>query len=88
MLAMNALVRTRCTQCGTLLRVELEDIVARFGPEHSLVDRLDRCRMVGCVGTTFYLVSRSYGRAWTRLLRDPALIACFETLPPARTALG
>ena len=88
MLAIDALVRTRCTHCGTLLRVELEDVVARHGPNHSLVDRLDRCRMVGCVGATFYVASRSYGRAWTKLLRDPALVASFETLPPARTALG
>lgn len=88
MLRMNALVRSRCTRCGTLLRVELEDVVARYGPDHSLVDRLDRCRMVGCVGAAFYVVSRTYGRAWTTLLRDPALIADFGELPPAWTALG
>ena len=88
MLRMNALVRTRCAKCGTLLRVELEDVVARHGPGYSLVDKLERCRMVGCIGTTFYVASRTYGQAWTTLLRDPALIAGFETLPPARTALG
>ena len=42
MLRMNALVRTRCSKCGTLLRVELDDVVARHGPGYSLVDRLDR----------------------------------------------
>lgn len=88
MLRMNALVRCRCAKCGTLLRVDLEDIVARHGPGHSLVDRLDRCRMVGCDGSAFYLASRTYGREWTTLLRDPVLVASFETLPPARTALG
>jgi len=88
MLRMNALVRSRCAQCGTLLRVELEDVVARRGPGYSLVDKLDRCRMVGCSGSAFYLASRTYGREWTTLLRDPALIASFETLPPARTAQG
>lgn len=88
MLRMNALVRTRCAKCGTLLRVELEDIVARHGPGYSLVDALERCRMVGCIGSTFYVASRTYGREWTTLLRDPALVASFETLPPARTALA
>lgn len=88
MLAINAMVRTRCAKCGTLLRVELEELVARHGPGLSLIDRLGRCRMVGCVGSTFYLASRTYGREWTSLLRDPALIASFETVAPARTALG
>lgn len=88
MLRVNALVRTRCAKCGTLLRVELEDVVARHGPGYSLVDRLERCRMVGCVGSTFYLASRTYGRAWLTMLRDPALIADLDAIAPARTALG
>lgn len=88
MLRMNAQVRSRCCKCGALLRVELEDVVARHGPGYSLVDKLERCRMVGCVGSTFYVTSRTYGRDWTTLLRNPALIATFETLPPTRTALG
>lgn len=88
MLRMHAQVRSRCSKCGTLLRVELEDVVARHGPGYSLVDKLERCRMVGCIGSTFYLASRTYGREWMTLLRDPALIASFEMLPPARTALG
>lgn len=87
MLRMKALVRSRCAKCGTLLRVELEDIVARHGPGYSLVDRLERCRMVGCVGTTFYVASRTYGREWTALLRDPALVDSFDTLAPTRTVL-
>lgn len=87
MMRMNALVRTRCAKCGTLLRVELADVAARYGPGYSLVDKLERCRMVGCVGSTFYLLSRTYGRDWTTLLRDPDLIAGFETRAPARTAL-
>lgn len=86
MLRMNALVRTRCSKCGTLLRVELEDIVARRGTGWSLIDKLERCRMVGCIGSTVYVVSRTYGREWIILLRDPALVARFETLPATRTA--
>ena len=88
MRAMNALVRSRCAKCGTLLRVELEDVVARHGPGYSLVDKLERCRMVGCTGTTFFLASRTYGREWTTLLRDPQLVSGFATLAPASTALG
>lgn len=84
---MQALVRSRCAACGTLLRVELADVVARHGLGASLVDRLERCRMVGCSGSTFFLASRTYGREWTVLLRDPALVASFEALPRARTAL-
>jgi hypothetical protein len=85
---MNALVRTRCSQCGTLMRVDLEEIVARHGPGHGLIDRLERCRMVECIGATVYLTARTYGGQWTTLLRDPALLAAFETMAPVRTARG
>ena len=85
---MNALVRTRCFKCRTLLHVEFELLVARHGSSYSLVDKLERCRMVGCIGSAFYTVSRTYGPDWKTLLRDPDLIASFETLPAARTALG
>ena len=85
---MKPLVRSRCCKCGTLLRVELENVVARHGPGYSLVNKVERCRMVGCVASTFYLASRTYGREWTTLLRDPALVARIETFPPACTALG
>ena len=88
MLRMNALVRTRCCRCETLLRVDLSDVVARHGPGFSLIDRLERCRVVGCDGSAFYLSSRTYGGEWTKLLRDPELIARFEALLPARTAAG
>jgi len=85
---MKALVRTRCCGCGTLMRAHLDDTVARHGPGYSLVDKLERCRMVGCISSTFYLASRTYGGQWTTLLRDPELMASFEVLPPFRTALG
>lgn len=87
MLRMNALVRSRCAKCGTLLRVEIEDIVARHGAGYSLFDRLERCRMVGCVGSTFYVASRTYGQEWAALLRDPALLESFAMLAPTRTVL-
>lgn len=82
LLRMKALVRSRCRKCGTLMRVEMEDIVARNGPTYSLVDKPERCRMVECIGSTFYLATRTYGGRWTTLLRDPKLIEVFEE-PPA-----
>ncbi|TXC67951.1 hypothetical protein FSB78_18345 [Sphingomonas ginsenosidivorax] len=88
MLRLNALVRSRCVKCGTLLRVELADVVARHGAGHSLVDRLERCRMVGCLGSTIYLASRTYGGHWTTLLRNPVLIESLAALPPSQTATG
>ncbi|WP_234387304.1 hypothetical protein [Sphingomonas sp. STIS6.2] len=60
--------------------------MARRGSHYSLVDKLERCRMVECEGSTFYLVSRTYGREWVTLLRDPRLMKVFEELPPVRTA--
>lgn len=69
------------------MRVDLHDVVARHGPGYSLIDKLERCRMVECVSATFYLTSRTYGGAWTNLLRDPDLVTVLEDLPPIRTAL-
>lgn len=71
-----------------MMRVDLHDVVARHGPGYSLVEKLVRCRMVGCISLTFYLASQTYGGEWTTLLRDPDLVASFEDLPPVRTALG
>ncbi len=85
---MKALVRTRCCKCGTLMRADLDDIVARHGAGYSLVDKLERCRMVECIGSNFYLAARTYGGTWTTLLRDPRLVAAFRELPPVRTARG
>ncbi len=66
-------VRSRCCKCETLLRVDLQDVVARHGERHCLVDRLDRCRMVGCEGSVSYLATQTYGGEWTSLVRDPWL---------------
>lgn len=85
MLRMNVLVRSRCSQCGTLMRVDMADVVARHGPGYSLIDKLERCRMVECIGSTFYLATRTYGGQWTTLLRDSRLVSAFVTLPPVRT---
>lgn len=68
------------------MRAELEDIVARHGSDYSLVDKLERCRIVECEGSTLYLASRTFGRKWITLLRDPRLMKVFQELPPVRTA--
>lgn len=38
--------------------------ILRFGATGSPVDLRDKCMVVGCNGTTFYLASRTYGRQW------------------------
>lgn len=86
MLRLNAKLRSRCCACGTLMRVDLGEMVARHGPGHGLIDRLDRCRMVGCAGSVFYLAARAHGQDWTMLVRDADLLARFADLPPVRTA--
>lgn len=88
MLQIGALVRSRCVQCAALLRVELEDVVARHGPDHDLFDRLERCRAVGCIGSTYYLAARTYGGDWRVMLRDPAMRAKLCDVPPTRAPAG
>ena len=68
------------------MQAEQEDIVTRHGSDYSFVDKLECCRIVECEGSTFYRASRTYGREWMTLLRDPRLIKVFQELPPVRTA--
>lgn len=82
----NALVRSRCQDCGALMRVDLAEMVATYGAMTNLFDRFDRCRMVACSGSVFYMASRSFGREWTTLLRDAKLATDFADLPPVQTA--
>jgi len=86
MLGTGALVRSRCCRCGTELRVELADLVARHGPTASLIDRLERCRVVGCTGSSYYLAARTYDRPWTVMVRDPGLIETVVAVTPPRAA--
>jgi len=88
MLRMNARVRSRCARCGTLLRVELTEVVALNGPGYSLIDRVEMCRMVGCSGTSFFLAARTYGQDWRVLLRDNELLAALDDLAPVRVVTG
>jgi hypothetical protein len=51
-------------------------LVAQHGADWTLIDRSERCAVVGCSGSSVYLASWSYGRPW-RVLRDadPAMLA-------------
>lgn len=85
--AMNALARSRCQSCGALMRVDLEEMVALRGGATTLFDRFDRCRMVACGGTVFYMVSRAIGRDWTVMLRKADRRNRIEELPTIQTGL-
>ena len=82
--AQGALVRSTCCQCRTQLRVDLAAMLTVKGISWSLIDRLERCSVVGCGGSIYYQAARSYGRPWTILLRDPSLRAAIAE--PGATA--
>src|SRR3546814_16717882 len=46
-------VRTQCRRCGARMRADLDELVARYGGNASLIDCQERCRMVACDGATF-----------------------------------
>lgn len=87
MFAMNALARSRCQSCGALMRVDLGEMVAVHGGATTLFDRFDRCRMVACAGSAFYLVSRAIGREWTVMLRHAEPSTEIADLPMIQTGL-
>jgi len=67
-------VRTRCRRCDVLMRSDLSDLAGRYGANMCLIDRQERCRMVGCDGAAFYLATPRYGGPWHILLADPRLM--------------
>lgn len=79
----NIQVRCQCQRCGIQSRVDVEALALKLGPTANLVDRLDRCTIVGCHGHAFYLAAKTYGRAWLALL-DRRQIS--EDAAPARNA--
>ncbi|MFP5432624.1 MAG: hypothetical protein ACLGIM_05825 [Alphaproteobacteria bacterium] len=81
-------VRTQCRRCGALMRADLDELVARYGGNASLIDSQERCRMVACDGATFYLAARRYGGPWRILVDDAALRDGLSLCPPAHLALG
>lgn len=80
-------VRSRCSRCGTLQRINLADMVASRGPAWSLIDALDRCAIVGCAGSIYYLAARAYDRPWTILVRDENILEAVVEVTPLVRAL-
>lgn len=72
-------VRSCCVGCGIQLRVEPKALAAVHGPAASLIDRIDRCAVVGCDGAVYYEVSLPFRQSWIRLVSKPALIELIET---------
>lgn len=72
LLGSNALARSQCRGCGIQQRVDLEALAAKLGGAASLIDRTDRCSIVACDGSVFYMAARTYGRQWISLGRSGA----------------
>lgn len=72
-------VRSRCVGCGIQLRVDAAVLCAVHGPSAMLIDRIDRCAVVGCDGAIYYEVSLPFRQSWIRLVSKPALIELIET---------
>lgn len=71
LLASNALARSQCTTCGIQQRVDLAALAAKLGGAATLIGRSDRCAVVACDGSVFYIAARTYGRQWIALrVRD------------------
>jgi hypothetical protein len=79
-----AIVRSQCVRCGIQQRVDLDVATICFGGGASLVGRNDRCSVVACNGTIFYLAAHTYGRQWI----DLSAGSCDTTATPARNALS
>ncbi len=63
----NALARSQCRCCGMQQRVDLSIQILRFGANGSPINLRDKCMVVGCHGSVFYLAARTYGRQWIAL---------------------
>src|SRR3546814_12897423 len=81
-------VRTQCRRFGARRRVDMDELVARYGGSASLIERQERCRMVACDGATFYRAAQRYGGPWRVLRDDAALREGLTICPPAHLALG
>lgn len=60
MLKHNTLVRAGCRKCNTFLYVNKKNLTAiahTEGGDYSLINRVSKCRVVGCGGDVFYYAS-------------------------------
>ena len=71
-------VRSRCLGCGIQLRVDPKAMAAALGPGASLIDRTDRCSVVGCQDPIYYEVSLPFRQSWIRLVRNSEMIELIE----------
>lgn len=83
----NALARSQCRCCGIQQRVDVSVQAMRFGANASPVDLSDKCNIVGCHGTVFFMVQRAYGRDWITMLSDESLRAGSAQAVPAANAV-
>jgi hypothetical protein len=67
LLGSNALTRSQCKTCGIQQRVDLEALAAKLGGAETLIARADRCNIVACHGSVFYMAARTFGRQWIAL---------------------
>lgn len=82
----NALVRSQCRRCGVQLRVDVEALMLKEGQAASLMDRSDRCGLVACHGSVFYLAARMVGRKFVTLVSREDLLRGLDEAAPARNA--
>ena len=61
MVAAGVRVRAWCRTCGLVLEVSPAMLAAYHGADFSLVNRLAKCRKVGCDGEVFFL-AKGHGR--------------------------
>lgn len=84
----NALVRSQCKCCGIQQRIDASVQALRFGGAASPVDQLDKCSVVGCHGTTYFMVARTYGRDWIAMLSRADLRDGLASAAPAANAVS
>lgn len=77
-------VRSTCRDCGIEQVVETPVLLALYGAPASLINRVGRCTVVGCQGSTYFTAYKTYGRMQIRLVSDPELIESIETLGAPR----
>ncbi|WP_206245858.1 hypothetical protein [Novosphingobium terrae] len=68
--ANKAYVRSQCDTCGIQHRVNVAEQILLHGPGATLIDRLDRCTIVGCRGTVFFTSASGIGRTAIPMVSD------------------
>ena len=56
-----ARVRAECRKCKVCLEVDLIPLLAKLGPQATLLDRHPPCRVVGCDGEILFVASPGEG---------------------------